>query len=182
MAETSQAACEVACKRLLPKLAAAAGSLPNSQHYSSSRPADQTQRLALSTIFHLLKAANTLTATGLCHHDPLAGTGSPVFQAVYAEPRAPADMSDTSDLGRGADDSMDADRANESVAVQDQSLQQLAQGASHRQIRAQPDSGGVEEDVRLLQLQVMTELVSLPVTLSCLSSQVSFEYLIGRLA
>ena len=90
-------------------------------------------------------------------------------------------MSDTSDLGRGADDSMDADTASESVAVQDQSLQQLAQGASHGQIRAQPDSGGVEEDVRLLQLQVMTELVSLPVTLSCLSSQVSFKYLIGRL-
>ncbi|KAL0055388.1 hypothetical protein WJX82_011614 [Trebouxia sp. C0006] len=30
---------------------------------------------------------------------------------------------------------------------------------------------GVEEDVRLLQLQVMTELVSLPVTLNCLSPQ-----------
>ena len=138
--------------------------------------------MALSTISHLLKAANTLTATGLCHHDPLAGTGSPVFQAVYAEPCAPADMSDTRDLGTGVDGSMDADTASEPIAVQDQSLQQLAQGASHGQGRAQPDSGSVEEDVRLLQLQVMTELMSLPVTLSCLSSQVNFKYLISRLA
>ncbi len=181
VAGSSQAACEAACKRLVPKLAAAA-SLPNSQHYSASRPADQTQRLALSTIFHLLKAANTLTAAGLCHHDPLAGTGSPVFQAVYAEPCAPADMSNTSDLGTGIGDSMDTDTAGEFDAVQDQSLQQLAQGASQGQGRAQRESGGVAEDVRLLQLQVMTELVSLPVTLSCLSSQVSFTYLIGGLA
>ncbi|KAA6427990.1 MAG: MMS19 nucleotide excision repair protein [Trebouxia sp. A1-2] len=175
VAESSQAACKAACKRLLPNLAAAAAtasaSLSNSQHYSASRPADQTQRLALSTIFYLLKASNTLTAAGLCHHDPLAGTGSPVFQAVYAEPCPPADKSDTNDLGTGVDDSMDADTAGESVAVQDQSLQQLAEGASHGQGRAQPDSGGVEEDVRLLQLQVMTELVSLPVTSRCLSSQ-----------
>lgn len=85
-------------------------------------------------------------------------------------------MSDTSDLGRGAHDSMDTDTANESVAVQDQSLQQLAQGASRGQGRAQRGSGGVEEDVRLLQLQVMTELVSLPVTLNCLTSQVSFIF------
>ncbi len=86
-------------------------------------------------------------------------------------------MSDTSDLGTGVDDSMVADTANESVAVQDQSLQQLVQGASHGQGTAQPDLGDVEEAVWLLQLQVMTELVSLPVTLSCLSSQVSFNYL-----
>ncbi len=86
-------------------------------------------------------------------------------------------MSDTSDLSTGIDGSMDTDTASESVAVQDQSLQQLAQRASHGQGRAQPDSGGVEEDVRLLQLQVMTELVSLPVTLNCLSPQVSFNYL-----
>ena len=138
--------------------------------------------MALSTISHLLKAANTLTATGLCHHDPLAGTGSPVFQAVHAEPCTPADMSDTRDLGTGVDGSMDADTASEPIAVQDQSLQQLAQGASHGQGRAQHDSGGVEEDVRLLQLQVMTELVSLPVTLSCLSSQVGASHLVGRLA
>ncbi|KAL0023064.1 hypothetical protein WJX79_007041 [Trebouxia sp. C0005] len=82
VAESSQAACKAACKRLLPNLAAAAAtasaSLSNSQHYSASRPADQTQRLALSTIFYLLKASNTLTAAGLCHHDPLAGTGSPL--------------------------------------------------------------------------------------------------------
>jgi len=181
VAASSQAACEVACKRLLPNLAAAAAadsaSLSDSQHYSASRPTNQTRQLALSTIFHLLKAANTLTATGLSHRDPLAGTASPVFQAVHAEPCAPADMSDTSDLGTGLDGSMDADTASESVAVQDQSLQQLTQGASHGQVRAQPDSGGVEEDVQLLQLQVMNELVSLPVTLNCLSPQVIFNYL-----
>jgi len=175
----------VACKRLLPKLAAAAAasaSLSNSQHYSSSRPADQTRRLALSTIFHLLKAANRLTAAGLCRHDPLAGTGSPVFQAVHAEPCTPADMSDSSHLGTAINGSLDTDTASELVAVQDQGLQQLAQGANHGQGRAQHDSGGVEEDVRLLQLQVMTELVSLPVTLSCLSSQVGASHLVGRLA
>ena len=179
VAESSQVACEMACKRLLPKLttAAALATGPTALQSSTNRPrdpADKTQTLALFTTLQILKAAGRLTATGACHQDPLAGTASGVFLAVSTDQSKLAQASHTASLSPAthADSSMDDDAVNAPVPVQDQSLKQLAQGSGHDQDKGQHITGGVSEEIRLLQLQVMTELVSLPASLNCISAQV----------
>lgn len=173
VAESSQAACEMACKRLLPKLMTAAAA-PTPLQPTTDRPADKTQPLALFAILQILKAAARLTATGACNQDPLAGTASALLQAVSVDPGKSGQAPHTANPSQAtyADSSMDIDTVNAAVAVEDQSLRQLAQGAGHDHGERQHVTGGVSEDVRLLQLQVMTELVALPASLKCISAQV----------
>lgn len=177
VAESSQAACEMACKRLLPKLTTAAAA-PTTLQSTTDRPADKTQPLALLAALQILKAAGRLTATGACNQDLLAGTASALLQAVSTEQSKSGQAPHTANASRAidADSSMDIDTVTAAVAVQDQSLRQLAQGAGHDQGEGQHVTGGVSEQVRLLQLQVMTELVSLPASLQCISAQVGASY------
>ena len=173
VAESSQAACEMACKRLLPKLMTAAAA-PTPLQPTTDRPADKTQPLALFAILQILKATARLTATGACNQDPLADTASALLQAVSTDQSKSGQAPHTANPSQAidADSSMDIDTVNAAVSVEDHSLRQLAQGAGHDQGEGQHTTGGVSEEVRLLQLQVMTELVSLPASLQCISPQV----------
>ncbi len=179
VAQGSPVACETACKQLMPQLsaAAAAAAQPNAfshsqQPHSSSQ---HTQRLALTTILAILKAAGKLSAAGVCEQDPLAATGSTIFAAVSSGQSKPAQAplaTHAASLIPGSHSSMDSDTVSEGVAVQDQSLKQLAGGTGHHKAGADQNVEGSDEGAQLLRLQVLTELVSLPASLGSLAAQV----------
>ena len=181
VAEGSPSVCEKTCKQLVPKLAAAAAAAAcrtsSADQQQSPEAAQQIQHLALTTLLAILQAAGRLAATGACQQDPLAGTGSTMFQAVSAGPvKSPrsqiqSEVTATENMSTEADSSIDTDKAGRHAAVLDQSLQQLA-GSISRENGSHHATSLDTEALQLLRLQVLTELVSLPATLRCLSTEV----------
>ena len=181
VAEGSPSVCEKTCKQLVPKLAAAAAAACRSSsgaQQQSPEAAQQIQHLALTTVLAILQAAGRLAATGACQQDPLAGTGSTMFQAVSAgqamspHSQIQSEVTATEHMSTEADSSIDTDKAGRHAAVLDQSLQQLA-GSISRENGSHHATSLDTEALQLLRLQVLTELVSLPATLSCLSTEVN---------
>ena len=224
VAEGSQAACQAACRQLLPQLAAAATN-PSTQAPSPSQqaatnaltqagasPPHSTQHLALSAILPIVKAAAKLAATGACQQDPMGNTAPTILAAVCGhlsdqtqsqqqEPQAPledlghlkaatrtaAKLSTgngtvTGQAAPSLQDSMQHDSvdcgsagpgaAGSSIAVQDQSLKQLA-GSLKQSSKGSQHTTEDSDSVQLLQLQVLTELVSFPRHLKSLAAEVS---------
>ena len=125
--------------------------------------------------------------------DPLAGTGPAVFDAVTGPQgqrgqrashlagnaasvrESPGEVMGAGLAGRlGGNSGGDAEMSDGAAASQDQNLQQLAgkvEGPNGISAANKGDDSG-QDEIKLLQLQVLTELVSFPAASSPLSAQV----------
>lgn len=137
--------------KLIPLLTPSQGLSPGP---AGTDPHESTT-LALRVVLTLLRAAHKLTATGPDQQDPLAGNGLPVLAAVTAR------LHTSSATDVGAEPKSVTSQAGENV--QDQSLMQLATSTT---VAAGSNQAGVQEAstnaIKLLQLEVLTELVSFP--------------------
>lgn len=146
----------------------------HAQH-SGKQPQPSTS-LALGVVLKILKAARQLAAADSAQPDMLGGAGSSILAVViYESPTATTAGASGSAPATG---NYAAGQAREAMTAQspaeDQSLMQLANrdgsdAVAEDETGSQGASGNA---VTLLQLQVLTELVSFPAEQHVLSQQV----------
>ena len=175
VAEGSQIACQRVCSQLLPKL------LPLCTPHQTQQLGTQAQQvaaLALNVILTILQAARRLISAkeGDKHdsvmlnggqQDVLNGAGSLILATIRTQ--APS-------AGGAA---QEADRVRHPADIeQDQNLMQLANTAGCSSKADGADAQGLSANaVKLLQLQVLTELVSFPAELVVLPQQVRLSFM-----
>lgn len=186
VAAGSLLACQMTCKQLLPPLASAASEvLPPTQHQDHKLHETQ-QQLGLAVILTIVTAAVKTAGADVADQpeqyegDPMAGTAAAVFEAVTGSRRLQDESSANPGGGGGGatipgrQSNGDAEMRDSASWMQDNSSQQLAgKMPSPNGVEHTNGGDGSEEDaVQLLQLQVLTELVSFPAASSPLTSQV----------
>lgn len=155
--EGSIAACQLVCSQLLPKLVQVIKE-PQQTHADSSTQHGAV--LALGVLVKILQAARRLVTASSYQQDPLAGFGASVLAAVtHSATDATADQA--------ASQAKTASAAE--AAVQNESLMHLANAGSET---ADDDDEMTGNAAKLLQLHVLTELVSFPAELTVISQQV----------
>ena len=151
----SFAACEITFNKLMPQLIPALTPTQEPSPGPAGTDPQESTALALRVVLMLLQAVHKLAATAPCQQDPLMGHGLPILAAVTVT------LSDS----RATDSRAEPGSVTFQAAkdVQDQSLMQLA--ASSTAATGSNQTGVQEEStnaIKLLQLEVLTELVSFP--------------------
>ena len=156
----------------------------HAQH-SGKQPHPSTS-LALSVVLKILKAARQLAAAGNTQRDMLSGAGSSILAVVIHESPAASTAGASGSTPATGDHA--AGQSREAMTAQnpaeDQSLMQLtnrdvSDAVAEDETGSQGASGNA---VTLLQLQMLTELVSFPAEQHVLSQQVGLLWQCLQLA
>ena len=171
------AACQMTCKLLLPALAAAASAADTSSQDSIHQPSPLvTGQLALSAMLAIVTAAVRVASAPDTKGDTMAGTGSACLHACIDRHREhnkenTSSFSNASSSKHKAGTDADTEMHEEDVAVSGLSLKQLA-GGINSQYGVAGSSDPERNELRLLRLQVLTELLAFQQASSPLSKQV----------